>query len=121
MIDLTILEKYRMRDFERKYYGGDGDSFNGVFKVMVGQRSFFCIVSNGGGWEHVSVSPVNKNRKTCPTWEEMCEIKDTFFKPDECVVEYHPAKRNYVNNHEYCLHLWRPIDGKFPMPPMAFV
>lgn len=31
MVDLTTLEKYRDRDFERRYYGCNGDSGNGVF------------------------------------------------------------------------------------------
>ena len=121
MIDLTTLEKYRDREGERRVYGCNGDNGNGVFKVMVGQRSFLCIASNGGGWEHVSVSPCNVKRKNCPTWEEMCEIKDMFFKQEECVIEYHPPKSNYVNFYETCLHLWRPVDGNFPMPPTAFV
>ena len=86
---------------------------------MVGQRSFFCIASNGGGWEHVSVSP--KNQKRCPTWEEMCEIKAMFFLPDECVVQYHPPESEYVNNYGTCLHLWRPVGGKLPRPPKGFV
>ncbi len=121
MVDLTTLEKYRDRDFERRYYGCNGDSGNGAFRVLINQRSFFCIVSNGCGWEHVSVSPCNKKRTTCPTWEEMCAVKNMFFRPEECVIEYHPPRKDYVNNCETCLHLWRPTDGKIPMPPAAFV
>lgn len=121
MVDLTTLEKYRDRDFERRYYGCNGDSGNGVFRVLVNQRSFHCIVSNGGGWDHVSVSPCNKKRTTCPTWEEMCAIKNMFFLPEECVIEYHPPRSDYVNDCETCLHLWRPSDGKIPMPPTEFV
>ncbi len=121
MLDLTGLEKYRCRDSERRIYGCNGGSENGVFKVFVNQKSFLCIASSGGGWEHVSVSPCNKKRTTCPTWEEMCTIKNMFFHPYECVVEYHPPRNDYVNNCETCLHLWRPTDGKIPMPPTAFV
>lgn len=121
MIDLNTLVECRKRDAELRLYGKAGDSGNGIFRIMVGQRSFFCIASTGGGWEHVSVSPCNKKRTTCPTWEEMCEIKDTFFRPEESVIEYHPAKSDYVNLCNTCLHLWRPVDGKFPMPPVDFV
>ena len=39
-------------------------------------------------WEHVSVSLPDR----CPTWEEMCFIKDLFWNSDECVVQYHPPK-----------------------------
>lgn len=63
----------------------------------------------------------NLKRKTCPTWEEMCQIKDMFFEPDEWVVQYHPAKEDYVNNYPYCLHLWRPIGKDFPTPPKVYV
>lgn len=121
MRDLTELEKYRLRAEERRIYGCNGDSGNGVFKIMVGQRSFLCIASSGLGWDHVSVSPMNRKRTSCPTWEEMCEIKDTFFLPEECVIEYHPPKSNYVNLKETCLHLWRPTNEKIPMPPVEFV
>ena len=74
-----------------------------------------------GGWEHVSVSPCSQKRKTCPTWEEMCAIKNMFFENDEAVVQYHPPKSDYVNNHPYCLHLWRPTNQEIPRPPKLFV
>ena len=121
MKDLTTLDKFRLRDEELRIYGTHGDSGNGVFKVFVEGRSFYCIASNGGGWEHVSVSPCSSKRKSCPTWDEMCAIKDMFFEPEECVVQYHPAKAEYVNNHPLCLHLWRPQHTELPAPPKLFV
>lgn len=86
MKNLHTLDKYRQSDREIQARGMNGDSGNGVFKVHVNGRSFFVIASNGGGREHVSVSPCNQKRKTCPTWEEMCAIKDMFFEPEERVV-----------------------------------
>lgn len=117
MKDLHTLDQYRVD--MRHIYGTMGDEGNGCFKVYVDGRSFFCIASNGGGWEHVSVSP--KNQKRCPTWDEMCAIKDMFFNPEETVVQYHPPKSDYVNIHPYCLHLWRPIDKEILRPPAIFV
>lgn len=70
-----------------------------------------------GGWEHVSVS--YKNR--VPTWDEMCKVKDMFWKDNECVVQYHPPKSEYVNVHPYCLHLWKKSDGEFERPPINYV
>lgn len=119
MKDLNTMDKYRVD--KRHLYGTMGDERNGCFKVYIGGRSFFCIASNGGGWEHVSVSPCNQKRNTCPTWEEMCAIKDMFFEPEETVVQYHPPKSDYVNNHPYCLHLWRPTTKEIPRPPTQFV
>ena len=40
---------------------------------------------------------------------------------DETVVQYHPPKSDYVNNHPYCLHLWRPHSQEIPRPPKIFV
>jgi hypothetical protein len=64
----------------------------------------FVIASDGAGWEHVSVS--RKDR--CPTWEEMCQIKDTFWDDEDVVMQFHVPAKDHVNNHPYCLHLWRP-------------
>lgn len=122
MKDLHALDKYRLTDGERRLYGVTGDGGNGCFKVYAGGRSFIAIASSGGGWDHVSVSPCNRKRQSCPTWEEMCEIKDMFFEPEERVVQYHPPKSEYVNIHTYCLHLWRPNDGTvIPAPPKLYV
>lgn len=123
MRDLHALDKYRQKDHERKFYGCVGDHGNGCFKVYVNNRSFFVIASNGGGWDHVSVTPCNRKRQICPTWEEMCAIKDMFFNPEETVVQYHPPKSQYVNNHPFCLHLWRPntAGDEITLPPIPFV
>lgn len=121
MKDLQTLDKFRLTDYERFIYGRDGDSSCGCFKVHVGGRSFKVIASIGGGWEHVSVSPWSEKRKTCPTWDEMCAIKDMFFESEERVVQYHPPKSEYVNQHPYCLHLWRPTVDSMPFPPAIFV
>lgn len=121
MRDLHTLDKYRDRDFERQYYSCNGDAGNGVFRVPVGGKMFNVVASNGGGWEHVSVSPANRKRKRAPTWEEMCEIKRMFFEDEEAVIQYHPPRSEYVNIHPYCLHLWRPTFQEMPRPPKIFV
>lgn len=77
------------------------------------------IWSYGGGWEHVSISP--KNKTQIPTWNDMCMLKDMFFNEDEVVVQYHPAKSEYVNQLRNCLHLWRPIEADMPTPPSIMV
>lgn len=67
-------------------------------------------------WEHLSVSLADR----CPTWEEMCFLKDLFWEPEETVVQYHPPKSEYVNIAKNCLHLWR-YRGDMPRPPKIFV
>lgn len=75
------------------------------------------VVSFGDGWDHVSVSLHNR----LPSWDEMNAVKDAFFTPDEVVVQFHPAKSQYVNCHPYCLHLWRPQNQEMPQPPAWMV
>lgn len=80
-------------------------------------KTAIVIFSWDGGWDHVSVSYPNR----CLTWEEMCQVKKTFFNADECVVQYHPAEADYVNIHPYCLHLWKPQSAEFLTPPKWMV
>lgn len=93
--------------------GGMGE----IFKL--GKRYGSVIWSNGGGWEHVSVCPYK--RSYTPSWDDMCALKDMFFHEDETVVQYHPAKSEYVNNMPNCLHLWRPTEADLPTPPAIMV
>jgi hypothetical protein len=65
------------------------------------------------GWEHVSVS----TRRRCPNWVEMCFVKDLFWNAKEAVVQFHPPSSRYINNHPFCLHLWRPKNVALPLPP----
>ena len=98
---------------------------NGMFRVPIDDedgriiRTIRTIASNGGGWEHVSVSIEEEQR--CPVWAEMAIVKDLFWLPGETVVQYHPPRDQYINLHPYCLHLWRPIGVKIPLPPQWMV
>ena len=58
------------------------------------------------GWEHVSISP--KKQTKIHTWQDMCQLKDIFFKDDEEALQLHPKKKEYVNVMDNCLHLWKP-------------
>lgn len=94
---------------------------NGAFIVPCRpQRSTLkLIMSDQEGWEHVSVSVHRQNR--CPTWEEMCWVKDLVWQPDERVVQFHPPETEYVRAHPYVLHLWKPIGVELPHPPHTMV
>ena len=102
-----------MRGCGRRLKGGPWLSFD----VRFGKVRLTIIASNSEGWDHVSVSLANR----CPTWEEMCFVKDLFFWPGEWVLQYHPAKGDYVNCHPFVLHLWRPQDQAIPRPPVELV
>lgn len=116
---MKVNERYRLRKGKMASDASYGN--NGVFIIPHPKISFYfinCIVSDGEGWEHVSVTLSSSERKVtrCPTWEEMCMVKDIFWDKSEVVIQYHPAESDYVNHHPYCLHLWRPIGIEIPVP-----
>jgi hypothetical protein len=76
-----------------------------------------CFASATLGWDHVSVSLSNR----CPTWAEMEFVKRKFFKDEETAYQLHAPPSDHINVHPYCLHLWRPHDFVFPMPPRDLV
>ena len=92
----------------------------GAFHIK-GPSGVLLIVSSGVdaryGWEHVSVSA----RDRCPTWDEMCFVKNLFWHENECVVQFHPPQSEYVNYHPNCLHLWKPLKHVLPLPPSILV
>lgn len=113
-----ILEKGRVRT--GTFASSERDGFNGFFELIVNGEPVRIIASDGMGWQHVSVSkPSNRNKP--PNWQQMCEIKELFWGDDVWVVQFHPARKDYVNNHPGCLHLWRPTSVTFPTPPDELV
>jgi hypothetical protein len=51
----------------------------------------------------------------------MCFVKELFWSDDEVFMQLHPAKRDYIDCHPYCLHLWRPTQLVIPLPPKIMV
>lgn len=98
---------------------GDGEGNNGFFRVRIRGKmtTLSCVASDGMGWEHVSVSLPDR----CPIWPEMCLVKNLFWDETDYVVQFHPPKSEYINNHPFCLHLWRPTDGVVLAPPKFMV
>lgn len=93
------------------------DGFGGTFYDKKSRCNLNFIMSWGAGFEHCSVSMPTR----CPSWEQMCAIKDAFWNDNEVCMQLHPAKKDYVNNHPYCLHIWKPINEKIPLPPTILV
>jgi hypothetical protein len=125
MSDWKFLNQHRCRvaipgRVPWMYCSGVEDGFNGMFRIPIGGKLVRCIASDGEGWQHVSVS-IERDHRT-PPWGVMCQIKDWFFEPDQWVVQFHPAQKDYVNYHPGCLHLWRCTDGReMPTPPHILV
>jgi len=99
-----VPENYRIRSGNFATSAEDGN--NGAFSC-----------SDGMGWEHVSVSL----RTRCPSWAEMHRVKNLFWDNNDIVVQYHPPESEYINNHPFCLHLWRQIGQDFNIPPRLLV
>lgn len=96
-----------------------GEQSHGQFFVEFESHTLTVLACDGSvdGWEHVSVSLRNR----CPNWREMCFIKSLFWEEEDAVIQIHPPKSQYVNNHPYCLHLWRNTRVQMELPPWTAV
>ena len=125
----NLVEDYRV--LSGKMGSSPGSDFGAFFIPGPCGRVLVVIASSGDvdndiHWEHVSVS----TRKACPNWTEMCYIKGLFWGDEETVMQLHPPKSTWINNHLYCLHLWRPfyclhlwrpLKVNIPVPPQITV
>lgn len=119
----TNLEPYR----HRTGMMGSDASFGvvGLFDMPTPRGDYLRVMSTDGSggqgelgqWEHVSVSRPDR----CPTWEEMDYVKDIFWKDDETVLQLHVPKKDLINNHRFCLHMWRHKTMRIPLPPKVAV
>jgi len=103
--------KYRVRT--GAYASPDEYGNSGHFRVPIGTKYATIICSDGEGWEHISVSFPDR----CPTWGEMCKLKAIFWDAEDTVMQLHPPESEWINNHPYCLHLFRPVGIEIPRPP----
>ncbi len=117
---MKFPEKYRMNNSLFASMFASSPNQSGLFVVpSTNQCRLQVIATNGMGWDHVSVSVIEQPR--CPTWEEMCLVKDLFFEKNETVIQYHPKEADYINNHPYCLHLWKKQGYEVPTPPTELI
>lgn len=112
---MKVPNEYRIK--EGNMASDDSYGNNGAFQISFESFELTVIASDGEGWEHVSVSLKDRT----PSWKEMCFIKDLFWEEDECVLQFHPPKKEYINHHDYCLHLWKPIGRKIETPDSILV
>jgi hypothetical protein len=81
-------------------------------------RATFIASPNEDGWEHVSISFISSTR--LPTWDEMCSVKDIFWRDEEEVLQVHPPKSCYLHGVGDCkikienvMHLWRRVGRNY--------
>jgi hypothetical protein len=109
------IEKFRIKKGPLASHPGYG--FNGFFLIPYRGTILKVLVSDGGGWDHVSVSTETR----IPTFTELSFIKDLFWEEQETVIHYFPKKSEYVNYHPYVLHLWKKQGHEHKLPPSIFV
>lgn len=131
-----LLESGRALSGEHATRPGDP---HGQFFYQLRKSRHAVIVASPGdlkakiSWEHVSVHVRHRSKtvggkiklsQETPTWDTMCLVKDLFWDAEECVLQFHPPRSQYVNIHKHVLHLWKPI-GKlakgFHNPPTFYV
>lgn len=122
---MKFPEKYRILAGQHPFLLSDpGDQF-GAFRVPVTAKRTIVVIAtaatnpDSAGWDHVSVSVSDRGgiyNCALPTWQEMSMIKDLFWDEEECVIQFHPPKSQYVNNYN-ALHLWKPAQREIPQPP----
>lgn len=115
---LKILECFACQEFMDKP-DKTGIRIVGHLTDPVTRETFLVMFTKQMGWEHASIAYLHK--KKLPDWNIMCRLKDLFWTEDECCVQYHPAKEDYVNMHEYTLHIWKPYLDTLPKPPSIMV
>lgn len=115
----SLLELARQKKGPMPSRASDGP--NGHFVITLEGMRLNIVSSNSrdwiaDGWEHVSVSTTER----CPTWDEMQFVKRLFFTDEETVIQFHPPEARLVNDHPYCLHMWRS-PKKIELPPEVLI
>lgn len=99
----TILKDTRLQVIKPEPY--EDVLLKGYLNLRCGKQRTFsvvmsvCLEERLGGVELVSVKLNNDANKT-PTWEEMCEVKEIFWKPEEEVHQIHPPESSTSTTSE---------------------
>lgn len=74
------------------------ESYTGKF------RGCNVIVSKDAGLWHMSISRTDR----LPTYDELKDARYHFLSDVKYIVQIFPPKSDFVNVHQFCLHLWEP-------------
>ena len=70
------------------------------------------VMKNGSEWHHISLSRPDR----LPSWSDVAKVKEDFLGTGGDAIHVIPKKRDHVNVHQYCLHIWESADGKNYIP-----
>lgn len=79
--------------------------YNGLFIIASAGE-----YDDGREWLHVSVS----RKSRVPSYDEITRVKRDFFGDDKKAVLVLPEKKNHVNIHDFCLHLFYSAENPLP-------
>jgi hypothetical protein len=119
-----MVNPYRVQpagyeSFPNDNYGAFAIPYKGMMLRVLASSGESGRLAHGHAyaWDHVSVSLPNR----CPNWLEMSYIKSLFWRDEETVMQLHVPVGDHRNLHETCLHLWKPLNERIPMPPADMV
>ena len=127
---LHVPDKHRITSGPLSSQRGAGNFGAFLLPSPAGGGWWLALICDDGadpdsptGWEHVSVRACERerDRSRLPTWTEMAYVKDLCWADEDVVVQFHPRKSEYVNQHPHVLHLWRHRVMVFPTPPPILV
>lgn len=114
MKNMESLEKYANNTI-----GKSNISKSFLIPLNDNKKAFVIASEDFVGWDHVSahiISVESGSLNRTPNNEEMQFLRNIFFEDEDVVVEFHPAKKDYINNYSYALHMWKSTDNVFSFP-----
>ncbi len=98
------LKKRILKNSIKKLFEPEGSTR--YYFPLENDTDAWCIAMRQNDWEHVALD-LELNDRRCPTYQEMCRLKEHFFSKNEVALQVHPRRDDYVNKCHYRLHLWR--------------
>lgn len=106
MSKITLTHRRFIEEFQHLAYGIDTQSRSEFYFPLEDGFGFLSAFNfKSAEWEHVMLDLSLQQR--CPSYKEMCQVKDMFWDENEITLQVHPPQSEYVNIVEYALHLWR--------------
>lgn len=106
-----VPERFRLTSGQHATTRADGN--NGRFVViLMFRQSVLVEASDASGWEHVAISRTDR----VVSYGELRQIKDMFWSPEDCVLQFFPPQGAFIYDDRTQLHLWRPAGADLPVP-----
>ena len=75
------------------------------------------IQDDGREWYHVSCARrLSQTTFELPSWDDLKFVWATFIGEDHVAYQVFPRKRDWINIHEYVLHLWHCPEDEDVLP-----